>query len=190
MQFCGKSVTHISVREIIIIGSDNGLSPGQRQAIIWTNAGILLIGPLVTNFNEIFTNYFFQIRFILSSYIMIFSTYQTFFFNLVIRVSSVISDPYQTDKMNLYDLMIIAYIVTLVLGDFYVFSLFLLTCTHPLQTQWLLLLTSKLFKPNLRYLGQRKYRWGEMYWMTILWPWPKVKSVALINKNVFVYKIN
>ena len=28
-----------------IIGSDNGLSPGQRQAIIWTNAGILLIGP-------------------------------------------------------------------------------------------------------------------------------------------------
>ena len=36
------------------IGSDNGLSPGQRQAIIWTNAGILLIGPLGTNFSEIF----------------------------------------------------------------------------------------------------------------------------------------
>ena len=29
-----------------IIGSDNGLSPGRRQAIIWTNAGILLIGSL------------------------------------------------------------------------------------------------------------------------------------------------
>ena len=28
-------------------------SPGGRQAIISTNAGILLIGPLVTNFNEI-----------------------------------------------------------------------------------------------------------------------------------------
>ena len=35
------------------IGSDNGLSPGRRQAIIWTNAGILLIGPLWTNLGEI-----------------------------------------------------------------------------------------------------------------------------------------
>ena len=31
------------------IGSDNGLPPGRRQAIIWTNAGILSIGPLGTN---------------------------------------------------------------------------------------------------------------------------------------------
>ena len=38
---------------ITIIGSDNGLSPGQHQAIIWTGAGILLIGPLGTNFSEI-----------------------------------------------------------------------------------------------------------------------------------------
>ena len=37
-------VTHICVRKLNIIGSDNGLSPGRRQAIIWTNAGILLIG--------------------------------------------------------------------------------------------------------------------------------------------------
>ena len=37
----------------VIIGSDNGLSPVRRQAIIWTNAGILLIGPLGTNFSEI-----------------------------------------------------------------------------------------------------------------------------------------
>ena len=36
-----------------IIGLDNGLSPGRRQAIIWTNDGILLIGPLGTNFSEI-----------------------------------------------------------------------------------------------------------------------------------------
>ena len=46
-------VTHICVSKIIIIGSDNGLSPNRRQAIIWTNAGILLIGPLGTNFSEI-----------------------------------------------------------------------------------------------------------------------------------------
>ena len=43
-------VTHICVVKLTIIGSDNGLSPGRRQAIIWTNTGILLIGPLGTNF--------------------------------------------------------------------------------------------------------------------------------------------
>ena len=36
-----------------IIGSDNGLSPGRSQAIIWTNTGLLWIGPLGTYFNEI-----------------------------------------------------------------------------------------------------------------------------------------
>ena len=36
-----------------IIGSDNGLSPGWRQAIIWTNAGLLSIGIEETHFNEI-----------------------------------------------------------------------------------------------------------------------------------------
>ena len=36
-------VTHISVSKLTIIGSDNDLAPGRRQAIIWTNAGILLI---------------------------------------------------------------------------------------------------------------------------------------------------
>ena len=46
-------VTHICVVELAIIGSDNSLSPGRRQAIIWTNAGILLIGPLGTNFTVI-----------------------------------------------------------------------------------------------------------------------------------------
>ena len=45
--------THICVSKQTIIGSDNGLSPGQRQAIIWTNAGILLIGPMGTNLSEI-----------------------------------------------------------------------------------------------------------------------------------------
>ena len=46
-------MTHICVGKLTIIGSDNGLSPGQRQAIIWTNAGILLIRTLGTNFSEI-----------------------------------------------------------------------------------------------------------------------------------------
>ena len=45
-------VTHICISELPIIGSDNGLSPGRRHAIIWTNAGILLIRTLGTNFSE------------------------------------------------------------------------------------------------------------------------------------------
>ena len=46
-------MTHISVGKLAIIGLDYGLSPERRQAIIWTNAGILLIGPLRTNISNI-----------------------------------------------------------------------------------------------------------------------------------------
>ena len=46
-------VTHIHISKLTIIGSDNGLSPGRRQPIIWTNDGILLIWTLGTNFSEI-----------------------------------------------------------------------------------------------------------------------------------------
>ena len=46
-------VTHICARILTNIGLDNGLSPGRRQAIIWTNAGILLIRTLGTNVCEI-----------------------------------------------------------------------------------------------------------------------------------------
>ena len=46
-------VTHICVGKLTINGSDNGLSPCRRQAIIWTQAGILLIEPLAANFSEI-----------------------------------------------------------------------------------------------------------------------------------------
>ena len=37
-------VTHVCVSTNTNIDSDNGLTPGRRQAIIWTNAEILLIG--------------------------------------------------------------------------------------------------------------------------------------------------
>ena len=46
-------VTHICVSKLTIIGSDTGLSPDRRQAIIWINAGLLLIGYWGTNFSEI-----------------------------------------------------------------------------------------------------------------------------------------
>ena len=43
----------IWVSKLTLIGSDNGLAPGRRQAIIWTNAWIELLEPLGTNFSEI-----------------------------------------------------------------------------------------------------------------------------------------
>ena len=57
--FCVTTLTHwgremyICVDKLTIIGSDNGSWPGRHRAIIWTNAGILLIWPLWTNFSEI-----------------------------------------------------------------------------------------------------------------------------------------
>ena len=55
--------------------------------------------------------------------------------------------------------------------------------------KWLLPLMSKLFALHLRYVGQRKYRFGEMHWMTFPWPWPKITAVALMKKNVLVSAI-
>ena len=53
------ALTHLPMCRIyasvnqVSVGSDNDLSLGRRQAIIWPNAGILLIGPLGINFSEI-----------------------------------------------------------------------------------------------------------------------------------------
>ena len=46
----GGRVTHICISKLTSIGSDNGLSPGWRQDIFWTKAGILLIW---TNLNKL-----------------------------------------------------------------------------------------------------------------------------------------
>ena len=46
-------MTQICVSRLTITGSENGLSPDRRQAIIRTNAGLLLIGPLGTNLSQI-----------------------------------------------------------------------------------------------------------------------------------------
>ena len=46
-------VTHICVSKITLIDSDNGLSPGRHQAIIWSNVEILLIRTIETNFRVI-----------------------------------------------------------------------------------------------------------------------------------------
>ena len=47
-------VTHICFSKLTSIGSDNGLSPSKRQAVTWTNTGILLIGPVGTNSSDSF----------------------------------------------------------------------------------------------------------------------------------------
>ena len=49
-------MTHICISKLTIIGSDNSLSPRWCQAIIWTNAGVLLIRTLGTNFSEILSD--------------------------------------------------------------------------------------------------------------------------------------
>ena len=64
-------VTHICVSKQTIIGSDNGLSPGRHQAIIWTNDGILIIRTFRTHFSkivsEIYTLSFKKMHFKMSS---------------------------------------------------------------------------------------------------------------------------
>ena len=47
------SGAYICVSERTTIGSDNGLAPSRRQAIIWTNVEMILIQTLGTNFSEI-----------------------------------------------------------------------------------------------------------------------------------------
>ena len=46
-------MTYFYLNDLTIIVSDNGLSLSQLQAIIWTNAGILSIQTLRTNFGEL-----------------------------------------------------------------------------------------------------------------------------------------
>ena len=47
-------MTNICVSKLTIIGSDNGLSPGRHQPIIWTNTGLLISGTVQTYFRKIF----------------------------------------------------------------------------------------------------------------------------------------
>ena len=72
---------HICVSILTTICSDNVLSPEQHQAIIWTNAGILLIGPLGTNFSEILIEIF---------YIFI---QENAFENIVCKMAGILSRP-------------------------------------------------------------------------------------------------
>ena len=73
-------MTHIFVRKLTAIGSDNGLLHGRRQAIISTNDGILLIRTLGLNFSEILKKW------------LIF-TPENAFENVVCEMASILSRP-------------------------------------------------------------------------------------------------
>ena len=47
-------VTHICVGNLTIIGSENGLSPGRRQAIIWTNFREILTEIITFSFKKMY----------------------------------------------------------------------------------------------------------------------------------------
>ena len=74
-------MTYIYVSKLNIIGSDNGLPPGWRQAIIFTNAGILLIQNAGTNFREILIE------------IYTFSLRENAFENIVYEIAVILSRP-------------------------------------------------------------------------------------------------
>ena len=61
--------------------SDNGLVPFQHQAIMWTDAGILLIWPLETNFSEILNK------------IHTFFIQENAFENVILKMAAILSRP-------------------------------------------------------------------------------------------------
>ena len=69
------------VSKLTNIGSDNGLSPDRRQAIILTNAGILLILNLGTNFSDFLSE------------IRAYSFIQNAFENVVRKMAAILSRP-------------------------------------------------------------------------------------------------
>ena len=121
-----------------------------------------------------------------------------FIFKLTWDSVKIIDLRYTSNNQYFYVFLVIALLPLWLLshpslGWLYVFSSFPPPRPHPPPPlpppQWLLLLTSKPFELHLRYLRQRKYRSGKMYWMTFRWPWLKVTVVTLINKNLLVCRI-
>ena len=81
---------YICVIKLTTVASDNGLLPGQCQAIIWINAGILLIGPLGSNFSEILIEIHIFIQ-------------ENAFVNLVCKMAAVLSLPQRVNiSLHIY----------------------------------------------------------------------------------------
>ena len=82
---------HICVDKLTIFGSDNGLSPGRRQAIIWKSAGIPLIGPWGTNCDEFFYG---------DSNIFIEHVEQNAFENVIRKMAAILSQPQCVERRS------------------------------------------------------------------------------------------
>ena len=81
-------MTDVWLSKFTIIDSDNGLSPGRHQTIIWTNAGILLIGPVGTNFSEILIT------------VCIFLLKKNAFENVIWKMAAILSQPQCVNPLN------------------------------------------------------------------------------------------
>ena len=79
LSHCGRD-TQMCVSKLTIMGSNNGLSPGRRQVIIWINAEILLI-ELLWTYSEILIE------------IYTFSFKENAFVNVVWKMSAILSRP-------------------------------------------------------------------------------------------------
>ena len=90
-------MTCICVSKSTTIGSDNSLSPDRHQAIIWTNIGILLIGPLGTNFSEILIEIYTWLR---NLYIFI---QENAFENVVWKMVAILSQLQYVNTWSLWE---------------------------------------------------------------------------------------
>ena len=130
-------MTHICVIKLIIIDSDNGLAPVRRQAIIWTNAGILSIGPF--NWNKL------QWKFNRNSYIFI---QENAFENVVWKMASILSRP-QCVKWQLVCKFSIVERNLLFIFCFYACFIHYLSFAHHFPHKWVLLSHSFIILSNM-----------------------------------------
>ena len=86
----GGQASHICVSKLTIICSDIGLVPARRQAIIWVNAGILLIWPLGTKFSNI----------TIETYI--YSVQENAFENVVCKMAVISSQPQCVNESTIF----------------------------------------------------------------------------------------
>ena len=84
-------MTHICAGNLTIFGSDHGLLPGWRQAIIWASALILLIELLWTTFSEILI------------VIYTFLLKKIHFKNFVWKMAAILSRPQYVESLRLND---------------------------------------------------------------------------------------
>ena len=143
-------MTHICVGTLTIIGSDNGLSPDRRQAIIWTNDGILLIGPLGRN----------KLQWNLkrNSYIFI---QENAFENLVLKMAAILFRPQCVKQTHC-----VAWSRFL---NHRRWAILIDRCLEHKQWKSVYTSMSKLDKLGKAYFVNNSYPWWFTFWISIQW---------------------